>query len=287
MIINTNASSLFTQNYLRLNNNELETTMAKLSSGKRINKASDDAAGLAIVARMNTQVRGMDVAVRNAGDGVSMLETAESAMGSITDILQRVRELAVQADNGTYNTTDRKSMDDEVSQLLDEVTHIRDSARFNGIELLSGSPTLTTPGNSKSVDLHISDLHDDTVGVELFDVGLEALTLDAVSITTAGTGNGAGVSAQDTISLVDAALDKISSNRAALGAMTNRLQFTIDNLETSKQNTATARSRIEDADMAKEASNMTKSRVLIQSSMSMLSQANQTPQMVMQLLQGM
>jgi len=294
MIINTNVSSLVTRNYLRQNNEDLQAAMEKLSSGKRINKAADDAAGLSIATRMTTQVRGMDVATRNAGDGVSLIQTAESAMGSIGDILQRMRELAVQADNGTYSVQDKTSLKSEMDALVAEISHIADTTKFNGISLLNGT--------NASVTLHISDLANDTITVGLVDaqtsvLGETGLKLNALDITSAtavldGTVGASGATlssangAQDAILAIDAALDAISSDRAELGAMQNRLGFTIDNLAVARQNTTAARSRIEDADMAEETSKMTRNKILNQSSIAMLAQANQTPNQILQLLQG-
>jgi len=294
MIINTNVSSLVTRNYLRQNNEDLQTAMEKLSSGRRINKAADDAAGLSIATRMTTQVRGMDVATRNAQDGISLIQTAESALGSIADILQRMRELAVQADNGTYSVQDKGSLQAEMDALISEVQHISDTTKFNGISLLDGSATAVT--------LHISDLANDTLTVGLTDAqttvlgetGLKLNLLDIASLTSVLDGtvgvSGATLSsdsgAQDAILAIDAALDIVSGDRAAFGAMQNRLAFTIDNLAVARQNTTTSRSRIEDADMAEETSKMTRNKILNQSSIAMLAQANQNPNQILQLLQG-
>ena len=275
MYINTNVSSIITRNYLRMNNSTLEKAMERLSSGKRINGAADDAAGLAIATRMTAQVRGMDVATRNAQDGISLIQTAESALGTVTDILQRVRELAVQADNGTYGATDKQSIQDEIQQLVAEIDHIATTLTFNGISLLDGSQA--------NVTLHISDKFNDTI----------MLTLTDVRATVVGLGAGSMVAdidvvgdAQMAISIVDSALDTISGTRADFGAIQNRLDFIIDNLQVTKQNTEASRSRIEDADMAAESSNLTRAQILAQSSMAMLQKANQNPQQVLQLLQG-
>lgn len=294
MIINTNVSSLVTRNYLRQNNDDLQATMEKLSSGMRINKASDDAAGLAIATRMSTQISGMNVATRNAEDGISLIQTAESALGSISDILQRMRELAVQADNGTYSADDKKSLKAEMDELVKEIEHIADTTKFNGISLLDGSST--------SVTLHISDLATDTITVGLTNaqtasLGETSLKLSALDITsgtstlngTAGAGGAtltAANGAQDAILAIDAALNSISSDRAEFGAMQNRLGFTVDNLAVANQNTTAAKSRIEDADMAAETSEMSRAKIINQSAIAMLTQANQTPQSILSLLQG-
>jgi flagellin len=253
---------------MRTNNSVLEQTMERLSSGKRINAAKDDAAGLAIVTRMNSQIRGMQTATRNAQDGQSLLQTAESALGSISDILSRMRELAVQADNGTYSTTDKTSLQAEVADLIAEIDHIAQNTTFNGISLLNGTSTL--------VSLHISDKATDVIGVSLQNGTSGSLAVGTVNVSTG---------AQAAITAIDTALNTVSTSRANLGAKQNRLNFIIDNLQIAKQNTEASKSRIEDADMAQEASELTKRQILAQSSMSMLQQANQSKQSVLSLLQ--
>lgn len=267
MRINTNVASLKTQNFLRGFNDNMQTVMERLSSGKRINSAKDDAAGTGIAARMEKQIRGMDVAVRNAQDGISLVETVESTLASVGNILQRIRELGVQADNGTYSASDKKSLNEEAQELINEINHISNSATFNGINLLSTAAT---------IQLHISDIYNDTMTITLIAVDSTQLGLTALDLESAP---------QDAISMIDSAIDKVTSTRALLGATMNRLEFTIDNLATMSNNLSAARSRIEDADMAREVSNLTKFQILTQSTMSMLVQANQQPQSVLQLLQ--
>lgn len=274
MYINTNTSSLLARNAMRINDNDLTKSMERLSSGLRINGASDDAAGLAISQRMNAQIKGMNQATRNAQDGISLIQTAEGSMSTISDILQRMRELAVQADNGTYSTTDKASIKSEMDQLTKEIDHIATTASFNGISLLNASQAVT---------LHISDKFDDTIAVNLIDVQTTAL----------GAGAGSFISdvdvatdAKAAISIIDSALDQISSARADLGANQNRLDFVTDNLQLSIQNTESSKSRITDADMAAESSNLTRAQILSQASQAMLQKANQNPQGILQLLQG-
>ena len=273
MYINTNTSSLIARNAMRINDNELTKAMERLSSGLRINSAADDAAGLAISERMTAQIRGMQQATRNAQDGISLLQIAEGAMGTISDILQRMRELAVQADNGTYSASDKQSIKDEMDQLIQEIDHIANTTTFNGINLLNAAQTVT---------LHISDKFDDTIVVNLIDVRSTALGaggtfINMIDVTT---------DAQDAIKTIDAAIDQLSTARGEFGSTQNRLDFIIDNLQLSIQNTEASRSRIKDADMAAESSNLTRAQILSQSSMAMLQRANQKPQMVLQLLQG-
>ncbi|MGN5651100.1 flagellin N-terminal helical domain-containing protein [Bacillus sp. Brlt_9] len=268
MFINTNYSSLVARGNLTKASGDLSKTMERLSSGLRINSAADDAAGLAISERMGAQVRGMDQAYRNAQDGVSLIQTAEGAMGTISDILQRVRELAVQADNGTNSGTDKDSIQGEITQLVGEIDHIAKTASFNGISLLSADATVT---------LHISDKADDTLGVSL---------VKADSATLLGATLDVKADAKAAITAVDTAIDTISKSRGALGATQNRLDFISDNLISAKNNTAASKSRIADADMASEMSSLTKSQVLQQTTMAMLARANGQPQSVLQLLQG-
>ncbi|PGP14713.1 flagellin [Bacillus cereus] len=279
MKINTNIVSLNTQNVLRKNSSELETHMGRLSSGKRINTAADDAAGIAIASRMESKMRGMDVGIRNSNDGVSLVQTAESALGSITNILQRMRELAVQSANGTNNTTDRTSLDNEYKQLITEIDHIAGTTTFNGVALLDGTGT--------TVDIQLSDVSGDKMTLNLINAKSTALNV-------AAKGGGAGLASDITTAAnatlamdeIDSAILDVSNRRAEYGANLNRLNFNIDNISSAKNNLASAKSRIEDADMASEVSAMTKNKVLMQSGMAMLSQANQNPQQITQLLQN-
>ncbi|GAB6471663.1 flagellin [Bacillus cereus] len=279
MKINTNIVSLNTQNVLRKNSSELETHMGRLSSGKRINTAADDAAGIAIASRMESKMRGMDVGIRNSNDGVSLVQTAESALGSITNILQRMRELAVQSSNGTNNTTDRTSLDNEYKQLITEIDHIAGTTTFNGVALLDGTGT--------TVDIQLSDVSGDKMTLNLINAKSTALNV-------AAKGGGAGLASDITTAAnatlamdeIDSAILDVSNRRAEYGANLNRLNFNIDNISSAKNNLASAKSRIEDADMASEVSAMTKNKVLMQSGMAMLSQANQNPQQITQLLQN-
>ncbi|WP_456364427.1 flagellin N-terminal helical domain-containing protein [Priestia aryabhattai] len=268
MYINTNTGSLIARNAMRINDNDTSKAMQRLSTGLRINTAADDAAGLAISERMNAQTKGMNQAYRNAQDGVSLIQTAEGAMGTISDILQRLRELSVQADNGTYSDADKTSIKAEMDLLVNEVDHISTTTSFNGMTLLDSASSLT---------LHISDKATDTISVSLIDVDATALGIDSLDVTS---------DAQGAISAIDDALDKVSSARADLGATQSRLDFISDNLQINIQNTSASKSRISDADMAEESSNLTKAQILSQSSLAMLGKANQSPQGVLQLLQG-
>ncbi|MFP3725794.1 flagellin [Priestia filamentosa] len=274
MKINTNIVSMQTQNYLRKSNMGLENSMNRLSSGKRINSAADDAAGLAIASRMQTKIMGMDVGVRNSNDGISLVQTAEAALGSISNILQRMRELAVQSANGTYNSSDRKSLNDEYNQLITEIDHIAGNTTFNGVALLQN--------DGLEVPIQLSDVAGDTMKITLIKADSTSLNKpDGLSNDITDT-----VKAGNALDELDNAITEIADRRAAFGASLNRLQFNIDNLSSASTNLSAAKSRIEDADMAKEVSEMTKNKVLVQSGVSMLSQANQNPQMITQLLQN-
>lgn len=311
MQINTNISSMLTQNYMREANGYLEKSMERLSSGKRINTAGDDAAGLAITSRMTSQIKGMNVAARNANDGISLIQTAESALGSMTNILQRMRELAVQADNGTNGVKDKASLQAEITLLRDELQTIATKTNFNSTALLDGSRAAGTADvilhvGANALDTLVFNIQDmQTNAVGGFDFTNDAVSgepgwasdeafvadIDVTDDASAIWGTGSALAtpltgAQAGIKIIDGALDQINSTRANLGAMQNRLQFTIDNLKTAETNTSAARSRIEDADMAAEVSEMTKRQILVSSSMSMLQRANQNPQNLLQLLQG-
>lgn len=274
MKINTNVVSMQTQDYLRKSNMNLETSMERLSSGKRINSAKDDAAGLAITQRMISKIRGMEVGTRNSNDGVSLVQTAEAGLASISSILQRMRELSVQSANGTYNATDRASLDKEYKQLSAEINHIAQSTSFNGVNLLDGS--------SASIVLQLTEESGDTLTIDLTDAQTTVLNGGTGITNDISTVVGANTALTD----LEVAINEIADKRAGFGSYLNRLNFNIDNLTSMKNNLEQARSRIEDADMAKEVSEMTKFKILAQSGVSMLTQANQNPQLVNQLLQG-
>jgi flagellin len=269
MYVNTNYNSLVSRSNLFNSNNDLSKSMERLSSGLRINGAADDAAGLAISTRMTSQVRGMEQAFRNAQDGVSLIQTTEGALGTSTDMLQRMRELAVQASNGTYSASDKASMQAEVKSLSDEVDHIAKNTTFNGIKVLDGT--------TASVDLHISEKANDTISVALTDATATTLGVDTLDLVA---------DPQGAIDQIDIAISTLNDARGSLGATQNRLDFVSDSLQNNINNTSASRSRIQDADMAKEMSDLTKSQILSQTTMAMLARANSQPQGVMQLLQG-
>ena len=269
--INTNVASINTVRILDGSQKELTTSMERLSSGKRINHARDDAAGMAISSKMTSQVRGMNQAVRNTNDGISMVQTADGAMEGIADKLQRMRELAVQSANGIYSSSDRAALDIEFQALDDEIGRVANSAEFNGTTLLSSTKTLT---------IQVSYADDSTNGK--IDVDLTKVTSTGLSIATSsiGTQNASSTA----IGSVDDALSVINSARATLGATQNRLETTVKDLKNNVENLSASRSRIEDADFASETAQLAKSQILQQAGMAMLAQANQLPQQVLSLL---
>ncbi|MCK9605230.1 MAG: flagellin FliC [Methylomonas sp.] len=279
MVINTNIASLNSQRMLDRTNMSLRTSMERLSSGLRVNSAKDDAAGLAIADRMTSQVRGMTVAMRNANDGISMAQTAESAMGSITETLQRMRDLGVQAANrGAVSDSDRQKLQTEFKQLGDEINRIIENTEFNGKKILNGSlvGAIFQVGAGTSVNNQISITVSDLQGVS----GISAIAAGGVSI-------GSGAASADVLSAIntiDTAIAKIDDFRATLGAVQNRFTTTIGNLQSSIENQSAARSRILDADFAVETSNLSRSQILQQAGTAMLAQANQSTQSVLSLL---
>ena len=246
----------------------LSKSMEKLSSGLRVNRASDDAAGLSISENLRAQIRGLAQAERNAQDGISLINTAEGAMNEVHSILQRMRELAVQSSNGTLTSSDRSSVNEEFQALVSEIDNITSYTAFNGMSLLASATTFTFQvGANEGQTLEFSTTAVNSTG----------LTLNAVNVSTQAT-------AQTAIDNLDDAIAKISSVRSGLGAVSNRLEHTINNTAISRENLAAAESRIRDVDMADEMSKFTRSQILMQSGTAMLAQANAQPQNVLGLL---
>ncbi|MEK7017228.1 flagellin N-terminal helical domain-containing protein [Bacillus sp. FSL R9-9410] len=375
MRINTNINSMRTQEYMRQNQAKMSNAMDRLSSGKRINNASDDAAGLAIATRMRARESGLGVAANNTQDGMSLIRTADSALNSVSNILLRMRDIANQSANGTNTGDNQKALDKEFSALKEQIDYISKNTEFNDKKLLNGDnksiaiQTLDNADTAKQININLADsstksLNIDTLSIEgtgtktiaitAGDIATDKTNTDAVGVakTALGTLTGTSTPAQiktavdnfksafdkvdknlmndaaikdikekieayeaapdlakaqaigtaytapavgnitksssnasDAIKSIDAALDTIASNRATLGATLNRLDFNVNNLKSQSSSMASAASQIEDADMAKEMSEMTKFKILNEAGISMLSQANQTPQMVSKLLQ--
>ena len=264
--VNTNIMSLNAQRNLSRTETGLATAMERLSSGLRINSAKDDAAGLAIANRMDAQVRGMNVAIRNAGDAISLAQTAEGGLNEITNMLQRMRELAVQAANGTNSDADRTNLDAEYLALNTEITRQVGATKFNGVAILAAAVP------------------------NVFQVGANAtdiITVTTVAMTGAAAGGTIATAggATTAIGAVDTALDLVTTNRATYGAVQNRFQSVINNLQVASENQSAARSRIMDADFAMETANMTRFQILQQAGTAMVAQANASPQSVLSLLQ--
>jgi flagellin len=277
--INTNAISLNAQRNLNFNSASMATTVQRLSSGMRVNSAKDDAAGIAIAERMNAQVRGSQVAIRNAMDAVSMFQTAEGAMGRVTESIQRIRELAVQAANSSLSADDRLNLQAEAEEMSKEITRVVDSARFNGNTLLDG---VGTAYSSFQVGANSEDTIDTSADAGDFDLTqLNAYTLANVTAAFADA-----TSANGYLDTLDLDLDAVNTARSVSGAYQSRFEAAITQLTVYAENTATARGRIMDADYAQETSNLARAQILQQAGTAMVAQANQLPQNVLRLLQG-
>ena len=272
VVINTNIASLNAQRQLNTSQMGMAKAMARLSSGMRINSAKDDAAGLAISDRMTSQIRGLNQAARNANDGISMLQTAEGALNETTNLLQRMRELAVQSSNATNTSTDRKSLDAEFAQLKSEIGRIAGNTEFNSQKLLNSNFAI----NAAVFQIGAN------AGQSL-SVKISAATLGALGVSNNRISSVA--QAQSAISKIDTAIQRVDTSRGNLGAYMNRLESTIANLNNVSENLAASRSRILDADIAQETSSMTKNNILQQAGISILSQANQSTQLALGLLQ--
>lgn len=288
MQVNTNIISLKTQEYLRKNNEGMNQAQERLASGKRINSSVDDAAGLAVVTRMNAKSTGLDTASKNSSQGVDLLQTADSALSSMTSILQRMRQLSVQSSNGTFSDEDRKQYTSEFNGLIKELNHVADNTNYNSINLLGGIGK-DAEGNDiaapTSVKIQASDKADDIIEVSLFDAKT-ALTDSGATDTAPTLAVGTADAAQNATKAIDKLINSISDGRAVLGAGMSRLNYNISNVNSQSIATKQSASSIQDADMAAEMSEQTKYKILTQTSISMLSQANQTPQMLTQLING-
>ena len=271
--INTNVAALDAHRQLQANNDALSKSIERLSSGLRINSAADDAAGLAISQKMQSQINGLNQAQSNAQDGISLLQTAEGALGNTQGILQRMRELAVQAANDTLTASDRANISTEMGQLSSEIDRISSQTNFNTKNLLDGS--VATNGLTFQIGANAGQ----TINVTIATASASALTVDATNIAVDNAAD-----ASTTISNIDAAIGAVSTSRANLGAYINRLNDTISNLSIQSENVSAANSQITDLDMASEVVNMSKAQILTQSATAMLSQANQSSQGVLSLL---
>ena len=270
--INTNIGALNASQSSYSVNNSMETSMARLSSGKRINHAADDAAGLQITRRMDTEIQGLNQAVRNAADAQALLQTAEGALDEVHTILLRIRELSVQASNGTYGAQDRLAIQAGVTDLQSEITRISNDTTWNSISLIEGS-------QSTGITFQIGADNTQTVTVAIANIALATLSIGGTSQVTTAT------NAMSYIAAVDKAISVISTNRGTYAAAINRLDHSVANMQDAATNLAEAKGRIEDANFAEETSNLSRTQVLQQASMAMLAQANAAKQNILTLIQ--
>ena len=290
MIINHNMSALFAHRQLKFNNLAVDKNMEKLSSGERINRAGDDASGLAVSEKMRAQIRGLKRAERNAQDGISFIQTAEGYLSETTSILHRLRELAIQASNGIYTAEDRMQIQVEVSQLVDEVNRVASHAQFNGLNILTGRFAAETGENvvTGSMWLHIGANMDQRERIfvgTMTSQGLGLQSTDGLPHTATFMSLSTPDNANISLSVVDHAMKIVNKQRADLGAYQNRLEYASEGLAIGAENLQAAESRIRDADMASQMVDFVKNQILVQSATAMLAQANQKSQSVMQLFQ--
>jgi len=271
MKINHNIQALNAYRNLSQTMSSTSKSLEKLSSGLRINKAADDAAGLAISEKMRSQIRGLDMAERNTLDAVSLVQTAEGALNEVHSILQRMRELSVQGANGTLETDDKTAIQSEITQLIDEVDRIAETTQFNSQNLLDG-----TGGESGKFTFQIGANTGEKLEITIGKMDAATLGISSIDVST---------DPQAAITALDAAISKVSEQRSNLGAYQNRLEHTTNNLQIANENLTSAESRIRDLDMAEEMTNFTRNNILNQAGQAMLAQANQLPQGILQLLQ--
>jgi len=278
LTVNTNTTSLGVQKNLNRASDALSTSMTRLSSGLKINSAKDDAAGLQIATRMTSQIRGQTMAIKNANDGISIAQTAEGAMQEQTNILQRMRELAIQANNSSNSDKDRDALNTEFASMSDELTRIANSTQLNGKNLLNSGVTMSFQvGSNTGAENQIT--------IKLADLTASALGVNSGAIKISGSDSAIGANFSAAVNAIDSALQTINSTRADLGAAQNRLTSTINNLQNINENAEAARGRVQDTDFAAETAQMTKQQTLQQASTAVLAQANQLPSAVLKLLQ--
>ena len=288
-VVNTNVGATIAQNALMKNEREMNTAMERLSTGSRINGAKDDAAGLAISSRMTSQIRGLDMGIRNANDAISMLQTADGAMVEVTNMLQRMRELAIQASNGTTTEDDRNYLNAEYANLISEMERIANNTQWNGRSILQGD---ANAAGDSTVKFQVGANGGQTVAVDFGDISQSggatfqafsaAATTAAISAQTTASAITTGTAA---VNAIDSAITAVNTQRATFGAAVNQLTYAIDNLASVKVNAEASRSRVLDADYARETSELARTQIIQQAGTAMLAQANQLPQTVLSLLQ--
>jgi flagellin len=282
MRINHNIQSMIGQGSLATQNKSLSKSLEKLSTGLRINRASDDAAGLSVSETLRSKIRGMGRAKMNAEDGIALLQIAEGATSEINNVLQRMRELAIQSSTDTMTTTERSYTDKEFQQLMSEITRISSSASYNGMTLLDGAQgSFGVSGGSSSV-LHIGA--GSNTSVDQVSVTINSMTVGSLGMTAGTTSVSTSSAALSALSVIDNAIKSVNTMRSDMGAYVNRLEFAISNLNNQIYNTQDAESRIRDVDFAQETTEFTRSQILTQSATSMLAQANQVPQGMLSLI---
>ena len=276
-VINTNVSALYSQNAMKTNARSMSTAMEQLSTGTRVNSAKDDAAGLAIGQNMTSQIRGLNQAVRNANDGINMMQTAEGAMVEQSNMLQRMRELAVQSSNGTYSSAQRGYLDTEFGKLIDQIDNIANQTTWNDQVLLNGTSNIGISGTSGTFDFQVGATAGQTISLEIGSMTTTELGVSALSVSTAS-------GASSAIATIGDALDIINTQRAEIGAAVNQLAYAADNLTNISANVTTSRSSIMDTDYALATTQLAKTQIIQQAATAMLAQANQQAQGVLALL---
>jgi flagellin len=289
-VINTNVSALYAQASISQNTRAMQQTMTQLSTGKRINGAADDAAGLSIASRLTAQVRGLNQAVRNANDAISMIQTAEGATDAITNMLQRMRELTIQAGNGSNGADDKAAISKEYAALANEINRVANSTTWNGTYVLKGSGSVGTSVSFNFV-VDASASSQGTISVSFKSMNIGGSGSTGISVNKSGAASTGFLDssitasgAQTLVGMIDDSIKFVNSNRADFGAAINRLQYTVDNLTNISTNTAASRSRVEDVDYSIATSDLAKRNIIQQAATAMLAQANQQPQAVLQLL---
>jgi flagellin len=294
-VVNTNVNASIAQNALSRNERAMNTAMERLSTGQRINSASDDAAGLAIASRMTSQIRGLDTGIRNAADAISMISTADGALIEVTNMLQRMRELALQASNGTTTEADRNYLNAEYQNLVSEIERISVNTEWNGRTILDGSANATGDSTvafqvgangGQTVAVNFGNISQDSgSGTTVFETFETSGTMAAGAFISAQTTASAISTATAAITKIDSAITAVNSQRATFGAAMNQLTYAVDNLSNVRVNAEASRSRILDADYAAETSELARTQIISQAGTAMLAQANQLPQTVLSLLQ--
>jgi flagellin len=294
-VVNTNVNATIAQNALVRNERQMNTAMERLSTGQRINGAKDDAAGLAISSRMTSQIRGLEVGVRNANDAISMISTADGALIEVTNMLQRMRELALQSANGTTTSDDRNYLNKEYANLINEIERIAASTQWNGRNILDGAANGTGDttvafqvgaNGGQTISVNFGNISQDSgSGTTVFETFEQSGTLAAGAFISAGTTASAITTAASAIDKIDSAITAVNSQRATYGAAINQLTYAVDNLSSVKVNAEASRSRILDTDYALETSELARTQIIQQAGTAMLAQANQLPQTVLSLLQ--